>query len=936
MLTCYDLAAGVLNRETNLKTQLFSRKPHFNEEHLMRDSKFAAIYVGLVIVALVWGTSISGFLLKGLDFGAYDFFIRLNGTSVPFRSNCLLLGADYSDAGADDNVWLTALDRLEAMGAGQIVFTFMPSGVSPEFYKRAEQINGVYFGRQRVMSGSIQEKLAFEPIPVQARSESLKIGLQEIPLGSFGIRRFMQTYWEFSGKKHNHVILEAAQDKMRSRRSVDQFILVNFMGGAAGIPSADLKTLLSGDVISEMVAGKTVLVGFQVPPYFPDLRTPLTPGRPGMSPLQFYAYAFETLVSNKYIKWAGTWTTLALVILAVIINIIAYQMLTPLKSIVFAMIMAAISVTASWLLLRFFLIWIPLVEISTAGVLSLIAALAIRARYQYLDGMKMLLGKSARSQSRRIPERFFRSDEHWMQIANMINQTLRLKRSIFFEKIEGQQHRVKEILCLNTSLSDIGERRRDFSRDPYASAITQQGPIKVNRFFKSASEDEDQFIAPLTFSGLVLGIWAFTIDRNANSEDSVVLEAVQKFAVHIGEMLYRRRTWLEQETMRRHPLRQFLSLRAGYRQSEQVADLIDLLELRLSLVESTFDSLRSPALLADIFGRVLLVNEPMSTLGKFVKIDLYQATALDVVASFSERDPNEIRTSLSKVILYNEVVEFPVSISMDRLDTFYSLSVKSVRSHDKGLLKEFGLPFSLYGLLIQLRDVSDPVDLMSVKERLIELGMSHIRKRVDSLTNACTLIGDPGEIAENRNQILTDIVKRKNALEASLDELQSFIGVEGSAESIKYFPADAGKLLDTARFSLKNEAEEKHLTFQIEGTDTSWLVLVAARELVDIFSIILSILIKDAAEGSLLFIIISEDDGRVSYSFMNSGYGMRDQDLKAYIDQGLQDLSEDFDRLRFLKTRLEQWHGTLEYQSKIGHGIVFTITLIKSILSDQL
>jgi signal transduction histidine kinase len=898
----------------------------------MREYKFAAIYVGLVIVILVWGTSISGFVFNELDFGAYDFFTRLNGTSVPFRSDCLLLGADYSDAVADDNVWLAALDRLEAMGAGQIVFTFMPSGVSPEFYKRAEQINGVYFGRQRVKSGSIQEKLAFEPIPVQARSESLKIGLQEIPPGSFGIRRFMQTYWEFSGQKHNHVILEAAQDRIGSRRGVDQFILVNFMGGAVGIPSVDLKTLLSGDVITEMVAGKTVLVGFQVPPYFPDLRTPLTPGRPGMSPLQFYAYAFETLVSNKYIKCAGTWTTLALVILAVIISIIAYQMLTPLKSVVFAMIMAAISVTASWLLLRFFLIWIPLVEISTAGVLSLIAAIAIRARYQYLDGLKMLLGKSGRSQSRYIPERFFRSDEHWMQIANMVNQTLRLKRSIFFEKIEGQR-RVKVIVSLNTSLSDIGERRRDFSRNPYATAITQRGPIKVNRFFKSASEDEDQFIAPLTFSGLVLGIWAFTIERNANSEDSVALEAAEKFALQIGELLYRRRAWLEEETMRRYPLRQFLSLRAGQRQSEQLADFIDMQELRLSLLESTFDSLRSPALLADIFGRVLLVNEPMSALGKFVKTDLYQMTALDVVASFSERDPNEIRTSLSKVILSNKVVEFPVSISMDRLDMFYNLSVRSVRSHDKGLFMESGLPFSLHGLLIQMRDVSDPVDLMSVKERLIEQGMPHIRKRVDALVNACTLIGDPAEITGDRNQILANLVNRKTALEASLDELQSFIGVQGSAESIKYFPIDAGTLVDRARFSLRNEAEEKHLTFKIEGTETSWLVLAAPKELVEIFSIILSILIKDAAEGSILLIIISEDDGQVSFSFSNSGYGMRNQDLKAYIDQGLQDPSEDFDRLRFLKTRLEQWHGTLEYQSKIGHGIIFTITLIKSIIS---
>ena len=127
-----------------------------------------------------------------------------------------------------------------------------------------------------------------------------------------------------------------------------------------------------------------------------------------------------------------------------------------------------------------------------------------------------------------------------------------------------------------------------------------------------------------------------------------------------------------------------MSFRAGRLQSKQVADFIDLQHMRLSLLESTFDSLRSPALLADIFGRVLLINQPMSELGKYAEIDPYQMTALDIVAGFSKRDPNEIRTSLSRVILYEEVVEFPVTISVDTLDRFYSLSVKSIRSLDKG------------------------------------------------------------------------------------------------------------------------------------------------------------------------------------------------------------------------------------------------------------
>ena len=433
----------------------------FNRRQV-RESKFTAIYVGLTIVMVIWGASITGLIFSPVDFGVYDIFTRLSGSSAPRQTDCLLIGADYLQADADDSVWLEALNRLNAMGDRQIVFTFMPSGVSPDFYKRAEQINGVYFGRQRVQSETIEEKTAFEPVPAQARSKSLKIGLQDIPPGSLGIHRFMQTYWEFSGHKHFHVILEAAQDITGSKRSQDQFILVNFMGGDAGIPSVDLKSLLSGDVIKEIINSKTILVGFKVPPSFPDLKTPLTPGRPGMSPLRFYAYAFDTIVTNKNIQWPGAWAKLVLVGLAVIGSMIAYQVLSPLQSVAFAAIMVPVSVTVSWFMLKFLLTWIPLSEIMTAGFFSLTAAVVIRTRYEHLGELGALLEKSGSYQSARIPESFFRSPEHWMQIANMVDQTLSIKRSVFFETIEGQR-RIKKVVSLNTSLEDIGERRRTFA-----------------------------------------------------------------------------------------------------------------------------------------------------------------------------------------------------------------------------------------------------------------------------------------------------------------------------------------------------------------------------------------------------------------------------------------------------------------------------------------
>jgi signal transduction histidine kinase len=410
-----------------------------------------------------------------------------------------------------------------------------------------------------------------------------------------------------------------------------------------------------------------------------------------------------------------------------------------------------------------------------------------------------------------------------------------------------------------------------------------------------------------------------------------MLQAAEKFAVQIGEILYRRKAWLEQESERLHPVRRFLGFAARQRQTEQIGAFIDMLSANLSLLESAFDTLRSPAMLTDIFGRVLLINAPMSDLGNMVGIDPYKMTALDVVARLSERDPGEIRKALTNVILHEDAIEFPATISVNTLGRSYILSVKAVRGLDRAVGIEANAPFSLYGLLVQLRDVSDPMDLINIRENFIEHSVSHIRKRLDSLLAICLKICDPSQKEAIKHSIFDELTKKKVAVEASMDELQMFMGFQESGRDIKYLPTDVRKLFDDAKSSIIDQAEAKQLTFLIESPDTSPIALAPPRELGEIFSIILSILIKDALQNTALSIRIREDDESVSYSLGSSGFGMRNEDLKAYMDPSFQDTPNEFHNLGILKTVLDDCYGSLTYQAVIGQGMTFMIKLTKSL-----
>ena len=94
-------------------------------------------YLGIVIVATlllcVWGASVAGWF-RLPDLFLYDGFVRAAPEKKLASKKILLIEASPDDVSSGDSTWLSLNQRLQAEGAKQIVYSFVPRSASREFY----------------------------------------------------------------------------------------------------------------------------------------------------------------------------------------------------------------------------------------------------------------------------------------------------------------------------------------------------------------------------------------------------------------------------------------------------------------------------------------------------------------------------------------------------------------------------------------------------------------------------------------------------------------------------------------------------------------------------------------------------------------------------------------------------------------------------------
>lgn len=890
--------------------------------------RYTGFLVGICAVLGIWLLDVMG-VLAPLDGMVYDYFMRLSTRSSHKPSSVLLVEIKNNDnSSAKEDILSEAMETIENLGAREVIFNFLPEDFSPTFYQKAASYGNVVFGRELIPDPDDPEKHELVPVPRAALGQAIHFGIVTLPPNSHGVAREQHAYFSTDDNTYPALEVAAAVSVIEDKVSVpSQNYLVNFLGGPNRLPNVSLERVVNDGIVSELVKGRTVLIGSGIGGTMPGLFTPTTTDQETMSLLEFQGNALNTILSRIRINELGPVAKLAVLLLIGIVSIFLYQRLR----IIWASWLTA-AILALYLLLAAALfiyarIWLPIVEIVLAQSIIFFIVLRQNAALSNFAMERLLFDLSSKLRERLWPTSFYISDEYWSQVITMLNQTLDLNRSIFLAPDETG-YRVREVISLNCSLASVNETQRDYRFEPYNLAVKTQGPIRVDQnhsgaFLKGSDLKENQYLVPLVFAGELFGFWAFGVDPTKAAEVPMFVSLVGDYSKEIGELLYRRRQFIEEQSSGTL-LNQLL-----YKRGEEVYKLlhrtVGLMERRLTRVENLLNEMNTAAAVYDPFGRLMVVNTQMIELLNKEGLAPYNLTALDLVSELTGEDLTISRRFLRHIIIDRNPITLPVSLSSEY--KHYVLNMWPLLHKEREGFSEDPAPFGLAGIVCELVDRTASNRLDEIKGHLSQRLGVELRNDLATIELSTSLLSS-GQLPDEQIRDVSEIVysKVKKAVDV-LEECQQYLTMDVYRGEQERFPVDAQYCFRFNLDALRPILSDRGVSVDINQPLMMGYVFASPAKLQQVFEYILTVLVKDAFDNSAIRIEVQDAESWVTYLFQNSGFAIPNERLQEYLIGSEELASDELRNLRNAIQWVKGWGGNLEAKSEIGTGMTITLRL---------
>jgi len=866
---------------------------------------YKSVWTGLFILILVW----TGLLLnayRGIDQWLYqqEIVSTLNPHNIP--SSVVVVEARQSFFYASYEEWLDVLVKLNLLEPRAIVMPSRPSTWSELQTKKLITEYPLFLGKTL---SNTQETM----------NDEYHAGLTLLPpiVGKTYPQQWL-TY-EVNGREYDSLEASVAKKLVGSQFKKDRFF-VDFRYAKGRVPVVEMERVKNNEMISSLIKNQVVLIGFM------DSLTPeLLTSAGNLSFSTFQAYALDTLLNQRSIVFITLPNLLVLSFLFVISLMVLIPRIADRYQIVTLILIMMAITFSSWLLLMNWGIWISPAIFLIAEIVIFLTLYYQRHNHNKVMLREMALNSAHSMESRWMPQNFFMTDEHWTQIANMVSQTLSLNRTIFLEKIEDD-HRVREVKAIYCSLADVHEMRRDYFRAPYTTAMELGGILRLQKeYLTNASEPEIQYLAPLVFAGEVQGFWAFTVNQNNWANEKKMLYAVSQFMAQISEMLFHRSQWLNHQATATNPITKVLNMQFDEPAYSAIHRTIQFMNQRLSVMESVLNGMKTSAVLYDVFGRVVQVNEPMVEILSAVNIATQTMTASELMSQLTECSLTESRAYINYVIVDKGTVNLPVNHK--GLPQGYMLSVKGIRNEREHGLREAEVrPFELLGILCEMVDMSHIREVFQQKEQVIEHLNTWLRNDLSCITMACDLVKDQRVKPEKKGEMLSLIKEKVAALENNILKVSQIIQTDLASQASAKYPVECMKYLTYAIDRIEQENLRSVIIEQMTPY-FSPLVMAAPTELQSIFDTLMNLLYKDTVENGKIAIKVCANKGKVEFEFANEGFGIPNEHLQFYLNSDELLDSDDFKALRTIKLQIEKWGGELVAKSAVGEGMIFTFNL---------
>jgi len=884
---------------------------------------YPGVMIALWVTLCIWLLSMQGGLALPTGW-LYDRYSQIAFELDEHEPQVLLVHARLESVSERSEYWLDLLKRIEALEPAQVGFLFVPYLADESFFKQAAAFGNVHLAIGRGTAVDDENTYRWQSVPAELEAAGLTPASRVLAASQRGISRQYATSSAAEGVSYKSLAVAMASADEKFEISTEDSFYINFIKKHQRIPIVSTERVIEQGLIAELVKDKHVIIGVVDDLYETGLTTPLQQnGRTSFSMLEFHGHALDTLLSGQEIDWLDNSFTLIILVVISLTAMVVYQWLNIRQASWLSLVILLLYFVSGWLSMSLFKLNLPVVEMMLAQLLMFLLIFRFIAETEDAALRRMLLSRTNQLHDKSLPASFYSTDEHWAQVITLVNQVLELNRTIFLERIEND-HRVREIAALHCSIDDIDEQRRDYQRTPYSTAIEIKAPLKLQRsYLRVADESESEYLVPLIFAGEVLGFWALGVSPEKVAMNEGFVSTVKLFSGEIAEMLYHRQQWRSRQLIEQSHWRRYMQLEAGEVVYKSLNQSLSLFDRYLNSLENVFDGLNSAAILYDLFGRVVQVNQCMEGYLQQAQLPVYDMTALDLMQSVSGIGQSKCRHFLQIVILQQESISLPATLP-GLIDRSYVLNVKALQDKQQ---QSQAQPFQLTGILFELLDVTHMKNMYGLKENLVERLNYQLRNDLAAIMLASELLSNQ-KISHAKGVDVLKTIRRKvdNAV-AVIDEVQQQHDLEVNISGFECYPINVLEAVNNVLAESASTAHQRGVRLEKSIPAVMKLGFADSGQLSTLLAQMLKHLLADAEENSVIRVSLLEGEKEIILNMSSQGFGLPNQLIQDYLFGDAELTSEEFKQLRHAVQSAARWNAKIGVNSEVGRGINFQLIL---------
>jgi len=521
------------------------------------------------------------------------------------------------------------------------------------------------------------------------------------------------------------------------------------------------------------------------------------------------------------------------------------------------------------------------------------------------EQMNVLDNLTKRLQDRVIHKTFFNSEHYWNDIMLLLNELFYLEKNIILQKVEGDNH-LKEVASYQCDFSDIGELRRDYTREPYKSALENQSIMKPTRnFFENLKKGEAEYIIPLLHHNKVIGFWAFSLMASNIKKEESFLRLLEDFAKEVSHLLFKRSKFIENRIGKEQEIEKLLNVEVRSKVVQNIENNLAIIEKRMLMDEVTLDTIHTHIVVYDLFGRVIQINEPMARTLHEEKISVYRLTPSEMLFELSSMTLQKSKEMIREVISTKQSYTQLVTFNHSKKQYIFTLSPMTKEHVDNKFTIDYFL--DTCGIICEFHNFSYVEHRYYYKRDIINQTLEHNQERLRAIEK----LAIPNK---QLSAILYDMIFSFNRLKVLTE--QDIVSV-----SDDLYPLDILKVVHLACDTIERRYVNKPITFAIDSHIKLPLVMLSIHNAQRYIQHLLAILVEDSQENATVSIKFNVHDHThsVIISMRSSGVGMPQEQLQNFLSSS--SAPQKYRLAQEVQAGISEAMGKISFSSRLGDGI---------------